>query len=180
MSCVYPVQCSNPSLFQKSSPNSQHDTTAPRSPAITDRPKKPTPTRSPYLMKVRRNAMGEKKFLTRRRRSPHLIKVRRNAIPGSLFLRAATSRSNSTARFLRLCGLVRVGRAALPNQGACPQRPPPPCLAVPFGLDKDRQSIPPGRFVTHCSFEAQTGLRSVSRDVYLSMPLLSNRIKLLL
>merc|ERR1712086_435101 len=157
MSCGNLVQCSNPSLFQKSSPDSQHDTTAPRSPAITNRPKKPTPTRSPYL-----------------------IKVRRNAIPGSLFLRAATSRSNSTARFLRLCGLVRVGRAALPNQGACPQRPPPPYLAVPFGLDKDRQSIPPGRFVTHCSFEAQTGLRSVSRDVYLSMPLLSNRIKLLL
>ena len=62
MSCGNLVQCSNHSLFQKSSPNSQHDTTAPRSPAITNRPKKPTPTRSPYLMKVRRNAMGEKKF----------------------------------------------------------------------------------------------------------------------
>ena len=126
------IHYSNPSLFQKSSPNSQHDTTAPRSPAITNRPKKPTPTRSPYLMKVRRNAMGEKNFLTRRRRSPHLIKVRRNAIPGSLFLRAATNRSNSTARFLRLCGLVRVGRAALPNQGACPQRPPPTLSGCAF------------------------------------------------
>merc|ERR1712086_1082675 len=62
MSCGNLVQYSNPSLFQKSSPNSQHDTTAPCSPAITNRPKKPTPTRSPYLMKVRRNAMGEKKF----------------------------------------------------------------------------------------------------------------------
>ena len=64
--------------------------------------------------------------------------------------------------------------------GRAHKGPRPPCLAVPFGLDKDRPSIPPGRSVTHCSFGAQTGLRSVSRDVCLSMPLLSIRIKLLL
>ena len=63
-------------------------------------------------------------LLTRRKRSPHLIMVRRNAIPGSLFLGAATSRSNSTARFLGLCGLVRVGRAALPNSGGVPTKAP--------------------------------------------------------
>ena len=175
------VHYSNPSLFQESSPSSQHDTTAPRSPAITNRPKKPTPTRSPYLMRVRRNAMGEKKFSdpTKAESAPDHGAAKRDS--GFPFLGSGYQPLELDRPIL---GVVRScsSRPCCPAKfgGRAHKGPRPPCLAVPFGLDKDRPSIPPGRSVTRCSFGAQTGLRSVSRDVCLSMPLLSIRIKLLL